>query len=199
MATESVAHDTVYVETADLYDDETKVTTRGVDGQKLVKYENTFYNGNLQSSRSVDSITTSEPVTEVIAVGTTPRPSTASYGEYFWPADGPVTSYFGYRCVSVGSRYHKGIDIGGSTGDPIYAADGGEVICAEWGSGYGYVVKVLHDNGDVTVYGHCSEFAVEVGDRVFRGQTIAYMGMTGTASATHLHLRFRSTGRRLIR
>ncbi|MBR3211689.1 MAG: M23 family metallopeptidase [Firmicutes bacterium] len=102
-----------------------------------------------------------------------------------------ITSYFGYRDTDVGSSDHKGLDIAGSSGQDIYAADGGEVIYADWLEGYGYLVKILHDNGDVTYYGHCSELLVYEGEKVGRGELIAYMGCTGVASGDHLHFEIR--------
>ena len=106
---------------------------------------------------------------------------------YIWPADGELTSKFGYRKSSVGSTNHKGIDIGGVYGSSIYAADAGEVIVSEWSNSYGYVVQIRHENGHVTLYCHCSSLLVKVGQTVEQGQTIARMGATGWASGTHLH------------
>jgi len=113
--------------------------------------------------------------------------SMASIGTYIWPADGNLTSRFGRRSAIVGSANHKGIDICGRTGDPIYAADGGEVVISGWNRTFGYYIKVSHDNGHVTLYAHCSELLVSEYDRVWQGQEIARMGRTGTASAVHLH------------
>ena len=117
-----------------------------------------------------------------------PLDSTVSVGKYIWPADGNFTSGFGYRSANgVGSSNHKGIDICASTGDPIYAADGGEIIVSERSSSFGYYIELLHDNGHVTLYAHCSSLLVSVGERVAQGQRIALMGRTGRASAVHLH------------
>ena len=116
-----------------------------------------------------------------------PRPLTASTGLYAWPADGTVSSRFGYRRTGVGSTNHKGIDISGSYGQSIFAADGGEVIVSEWSNSYGYMIRILHDNGDVTLYCHCRSLLVEVGEFVRQGQVIAQMGRTGIADGVHLH------------
>jgi murein DD-endopeptidase MepM/ murein hydrolase activator NlpD len=114
-------------------------------------------------------------------------PLTASTGSYIWPAHGNLSSRFGRRNTSIGSTNHLGIDISGQSGDPIYAADGGEVIFSGWSRTYGNVIRVLHDNGDITLYSHCSRLLVSVGERVWQGQQIARMGRTGTASGVHLH------------
>ena len=114
-------------------------------------------------------------------------PSPASSGAYIWPADGTLTSRYGYRSTSVGSSNHKGIDISGMYGDPIYAAADGEVIVSGWSNSFGYVIHIQHDNGDVTLYSHCSSLLVSVGERVDQGQSIAKMGRTGIADGVHLH------------
>jgi len=115
------------------------------------------------------------------------RPSGVSTGFYIWPADGTVTSRFGPRRASVGSSNHKGIDISGRSGDPLLAADGGEVIFSGWSDTFGNMVRIMHDNGHVTLYAHCSSLLVRTGDIVTQGQRIARMGMTGISSGVHLH------------
>lgn len=106
---------------------------------------------------------------------------------YIWPTQGEVTSRFGRRSASVGSTNHKGADIGGSNGQPIYAAGAGEVIVSGWSDSYGYIVQIEHENGHITLYCHCSKLLADVGDTVYQGQEIARMGATGIASGAHLH------------
>jgi murein DD-endopeptidase MepM/ murein hydrolase activator NlpD len=89
---------------------------------------------------------------------------------------------------------HEGIDLGASTGTPIYAADGGKVIRATWYSGYGLCVDIDHENGRVTRYGHCSRLLVSAGDRVYQGQNIALVGNTGNSFGSHLHFEVRLDG-----
>ena len=106
---------------------------------------------------------------------------------YIWPAHGNLTSGFGYRNATVGSKNHKGIDICAKLDDPIYAADSGVVIVSERSSSYGNYIEIKHDNGQVTLYAHCNSLLVSVGDEVAQGQQIALMGRTGRATAIHLH------------
>jgi murein DD-endopeptidase MepM/ murein hydrolase activator NlpD len=113
--------------------------------------------------------------------------ATASKGFYILPANGTLSSRFGPRRISIGSTNHKGIDIGGVSGQPIFAADGGEVIFSGWSDSYGYYIRIRHDNGHVTLYAHCSSLFVRVGERVWQGQQIARMGRTGIATGIHLH------------
>ena len=127
----------------------------------------------------------------VIAVGNAfdviPLESPESTGTYIWPANGNLSSRFGPRDSTVGSSNHQGIDISGSSGNPILAADGGEVIFSGRSNSYGNVVNILHDNGDITIYAHCSELFVREGDMVSQGQVIAGKGRTGVATGVHLH------------
>lgn len=104
-----------------------------------------------------------------------------------WPACGTLTSLFGRRAATIGSTNHQGIDICGPYGQPIYAADGGEVIVSQWSDSYGYYIRILHDNGYITSYCHCRGLLVSVGEKVSRGQQIAGMGNTGRADGVHLH------------
>ena len=112
---------------------------------------------------------------------------TASTGTYIWPTYGNLSSKFGPRRANVGSRNHKGIDITGTVGRSIFAADGGEVIFSGRNGAFGNMVQILHDNGHMTIYAHCSETLVSVGERVSQGQKVALKGRTGVASGVHLH------------
>jgi len=123
-----------------------------------------------------------------------PGSRTDSTGTYIWPTTGVISSHFGYRSPGVGSSYHKGIDIANDRGTDVWAADGGTVIYADWATGYGWFVKIEHDNGDVTCYAHLKKFIVEVGDKVSQGDIIGYMGNTGISSGPHLHFEVRLDG-----
>ncbi|MBR7081520.1 MAG: peptidoglycan DD-metalloendopeptidase family protein [Oscillospiraceae bacterium] len=185
----TVPYDTVTIDDPELDEGVTRIVTPGVKGFVVDTLCDTLVNGEVTESRIVRSETLVEKSDEVVISGT--KPLTASTGTYIWPADGTLTSYFGYRNVSVGSTYHKGIDIVGQYGQDIWASDGGEVIFAGWMSGYGNFIKIQHDNGEISCYGHCCELLVSEGDRVYQGQVIAHMGSTGTATAVHVHFEIR--------
>ena len=106
---------------------------------------------------------------------------------YIWPTAGNITSRFGPRRSFAGSNNHKGVDIAGKHGQLIVAAHHGEVIFSGRNSSFGLHIKILHENGDITLYAHCSELLVIEGDRVHQGEEIALMGRTGTATGVHLH------------
>lgn len=93
-------------------------------------------------------------------------------------------------------RAHKGVDYAAPSGTPIMAAADGRVSFAGWKSGYGRVVIVDHNRGHSTLYAHMSGFgkSAKVGARVRQGDNIGYVGMTGLATAPHLHYEFRING-----
>ena len=113
-----------------------------------------------------------------------------------WPADGEVTSRFGWRNspFGYGSSYHSGLDIADSTGTPIYAAADGVVTMNEWYGGYGNAVMIDHGNGIETLYAHNTTNLVTPGQRVKKGQHIANMGSTGNSTGSHLHYEVRING-----
>ncbi len=116
--------------------------------------------------------------------------SSSSSGGLTWPCGSSrITSYFGNRSspTAGASTYHKGIDIGASTGTAIYAAASGTVVTATYSSSAGNYITISHGNGLSTSYMHCSALYVSVGDTVSQGQTIAAVGSTGISTGSHLH------------
>ena len=103
-----------------------------------------------------------------------------------WPAYGKITSTFGYR-VFPWRGFHTGVDISNKYGTHISSTAAGIVSYAGWMTGYGKAVVVDHGYGLQTLYGHCSGFAVRPGQKVEKGQFIAYMGATGYATGNHVH------------
>ncbi len=117
----------------------------------------------------------------------TPAPQPKEDRGLAWPTYGMLTQYF--------SAYHAGIDIAAPTGTPIYAAASGRVVKVlklDWS--YGWYLVIDHDNGYQCLYAHCSQFAVGFGDRVERGQVIAYVGSTGRTTGPPLHFELGITG-----
>jgi murein DD-endopeptidase MepM/ murein hydrolase activator NlpD len=112
------------------------------------------------------------------------------------PANGPVTSYFGYRYHPIlhFTRFHAGLDIGAAWGSPIVAAGDGQVIAAGWAGGYGREVKIAHAGGLMSLYGHMSEIVAAPGSYVRRGQLIGYVGSSGLSTGPHLHFEVRQGG-----
>ena len=109
--------------------------------------------------------------------------STVISGGVALPASGTFTSGFGPRWGS----FHSGIDIANALGTPIYAAMAGTVIDSGPAQGYGNWIRIRHDDGSITVYGHMQTLAVSVGQRVAAGEYIAGMGSLGFSTGSHLH------------
>ena len=106
-------------------------------------------------------------------------------------------SGFGIRLHPVHKidKMHTGIDFTAPSGTPIQATGNGTVIKAEHERfGYGNHVIIDHGFGYQTLYGHMSNFTVQVGDVVKKGQTIGIVGNTGTSTAPHLHYEVRMNG-----
>jgi murein DD-endopeptidase MepM/ murein hydrolase activator NlpD len=101
-----------------------------------------------------------------------------------------LTSTFGARW----GRFHEGIDLAAPMRTPEYAAADGVVLRAGAASGYGKAVYLLHENGDVTVYGHMVKILVEPGQYVDAGETIALLGNEGRSTGPHLHFEVRVGG-----
>lgn len=107
-----------------------------------------------------------------------------------WPIRGRISSRYGPRW----GRMHYGLDLAVPIGTPIYAAANGTVTHAGSMGTYGILVIIDHGNGVETRYAHLSRTAVRVGQRVSRGQLIAYSGNTGNSTGPHLHFEIRHRG-----
>lgn len=114
---------------------------------------------------------------------------------FIWPAQGMLTSGFGFRW----GRVHQGIDIAAPVGTPIWAAASGTVVYAGWNDGgYGNMVDIRHPDGTITRYGHLSAIYVKEGQSVGQSQVIAAMGSTGFSTGPHLHFEVRPQGGRAV-
>lgn len=93
-------------------------------------------------------------------------------------------------------RAHKGVDYAASAGTPVHATGDGKVEFIGRKGGYGNVLMLRHGANVETVYGHLSRFqnGLTTGSKVRQGQIIAFVGMTGLATAPHLHYEFRVNG-----
>jgi murein DD-endopeptidase MepM/ murein hydrolase activator NlpD len=107
-----------------------------------------------------------------------------------------LSSNFGPRRAPKrgASRYHKGLDIPGPIGTPIFATADGVVGRAQRVSGYGKFIELDHGNAIQTRYGHMSALNVYAGQRVKKGDVIGFMGSTGNSTGSHLHYEVRIAG-----
>ena len=110
------------------------------------------------------------------------------------PVAGTISSQFGHRVDPITGEVssHTGTDIACAEGTPILAAADGTVTVANgldsWGGSYGYYIQIDHGGGLETLYAHCSSICVTTGQQVQAGEVIGYVGHTGRATGSHLHL-----------
>ena len=125
-------------------------------------------------------------------------------GTLQWPLPvvGTITSQFGHRVDPITGEVssHTGTDIACAEGTPILAAADGTVTVANgldsWGGSYGYYIQIDHGGGLETLYAHCSSICVTTSQQVQAGQVIGYVGHTGRATGSHLHLEVHVNGSR---
>ena len=150
------------------------------------------------------------PGQELQIPGETPRPAPVSRGvrtettlaapspgQFVWPLQGVITTYFGEPGALWRRGYHPGLDIAAPIGSQIVAAGGGVVVEAEvegYNSGYGSYVKVDHGGGVHTLYAHLARVHVRPGDQIAPGEPVGTVGMTGFTTGPHLHMEVRVDG-----
>ncbi len=191
-----VAYQTEYYSDDSLYNGVSRITTEGAPGVNHLTATVTYVN-NIETSRRVTNAkVVSTPVTERIALGTKIPPEQystedAGYGKFIWPMEVGKSHISEYTYWDGGYAGHVGIDIVAYYGAPIYAGASGTVTHSGWNYGYGNCVIIDHGNGYQTLYGHCSELLVSVGEKVIQGQVIAKEGATGMVSGAHMHFEVR--------
>ena len=191
--TESIDYTTKTVYRDDKPVTYSKITTKGVEGQKAVVAEDTYIDGVKTGRKVVSETVTQQPVTKVVEKGTqkvvngiaVQQGDGITHGSMLWPVPICHNMSRGYK------RGHYALDITNGPvkvlGKPAVAADGGTVIHAGWYYDYGYTVKIQHANGLVTLYAHLQTVKVVKGQQVSRGQTIGLIGSTGRSTGPHLH------------
>jgi murein DD-endopeptidase MepM/ murein hydrolase activator NlpD len=137
-------------------------------------------------------VRTNEGVAAVVQAPVALAASATANGWFVLPTGSYGVS--GYVFGDYRNPTHIGLDYRCRLGDPIYAADGGTVVFAGWGGGYGNLVRVDHGNGFVTYYAHFSSFSVVAGQAVGQGQVVGYCGTTGASTGPHLHYEIRLNG-----
>jgi len=115
------------------------------------------------------------------AITVAPIPGVQGEGSFMWPTAGTISQRYYW--------YHRAVDIASRASPDILASQGGTVITAGWGGGYGNMVMIDHGNGYQTLYGHMKTGTIVVGpgQRVSQGQKIGVMGSTGRSTGPHLH------------
>jgi murein DD-endopeptidase MepM/ murein hydrolase activator NlpD len=95
------------------------------------------------------------------------------------------------------TKMHTGVDWSAPYGTPIFASGNGMIEKVGWEGGYGKYIRVKHNNGYETAYGHMSAYAkgMEPGKRVRQGQVIGFVGSTGLSTGAHVHYEILVNGR----
>lgn len=186
-----------------MYENQSKVTQKGVKGENKVTQEVLIINGVETNVVPIETQIIKEPITEIVVKGTKQwyysgggyGVPPATKGQWGWPASCmSVSSHFGWRWGIL----HDGTDISGcGYGSNIFAAQDGTVVVSAKKTGYyaggygdnGEYIIIDHHNGYYTIYAHMCPGCryVKAGDRVVKGQAIGGMGRTGMATGVHLH------------
>lgn len=181
-----LGYDTIYEYDDTQPDTYSYVKVEGENGLQKVNYRLVYIDGVQTDAIPQNTTIIEEPQTQVLVLGT--QESYTGDGSFTWPVPYThyITSYFEYRW----GTFHYGIDISwnGVHGQAIVASQAGTVTWAGWDtSGYGNYVIIDHGNGFTTMYAHCDEVFVSIGDKVLEGETIATVGNTGYSTGSHLH------------
>jgi len=114
-----------------------------------------------------------------------------------FPVPGKLTSNYGKREDPLSGEvvFHSGIDISASPGTPIQAAADGMVSYSGWTRNNGYVVVLEHGCGFSTIYAHNKKNVAQRGEKIKRGDIIAYVGSTGKSTGPHIHYEVWKDGR----
>lgn len=107
-----------------------------------------------------------------------------------------VTCAYGWRIHPIWGdrRFHYGVDLAASQGDPIYAIAAGTVTTATYGNANGYYVSISHGGGYGSLYAHMTNYTVSPGEYVDQGEIIGYVGSTGWSTGPHLHFEIHLNG-----
>lgn len=174
----------IYIENNQWYTNQTKVLQQPSAGFRKVIADVYYLNDKEVSREILKEEIVMEAVPKIVERGTKIPPT------YIKPiSGGRLSSGFGKRSrpTKGASTYHKGVDWAVATGTSVYASCGGTVAKAGWGSGYGYVVYINHEDGRQTRYAHLSKVLVKSGQSVKQGDRIALSGNTGVSTGPHLH------------
>ena len=176
--------ETIYFEDSSLREGASYVSQEEEDGLKNVKYEEKWINGVLMEGTEVSSQVVKSPVTRIEYYGTKIIPGVGT-GNLRYPVDNVSITcgwycYAGHTAIDVKNVYNR-------YGN-IYAADRGTVMAVGYTSRGGYYMRINHNNGMITYYGHMNKPAYfSAGVNVEKGEIIGQIGMTGRATGPHVH------------
>jgi murein DD-endopeptidase MepM/ murein hydrolase activator NlpD len=117
-------------------------------------------------------------------------PAQAWEGVFRLPAQGRITSPFGFRRVyddGTAAWQHRGVDLAGAPGDPVRAPNHGKVVLSRSLVAHGDTVVLDHGQGVLSVLNHLQDRVVVEGGFVSKGDLLGHVGSTGIATGPHLH------------
>ncbi|MGE5579757.1 MAG: M23 family metallopeptidase [Bacillota bacterium] len=116
------------------------------------------------------------------------------------PTQGKISSPFGTRRDPFNyysKEQHYGVDIAAAMWEPIMVTADGTVTFAGYKYGYGWTIIVEHGYGYTTLYAHCCQLKAKYGQKVERGDVIAYVGQSGSATGPHVHYEVQVSGKQV--
>ena len=110
-----------------------------------------------------------------------------------------LTSGFGLRRNSVTGnlKRHDGLDLAAPSGTDVYATRDGTVIASGEDPVYGKFVRIAHEGGWESLYGHLSVVLADLRKDLRSGTIIGRVGSTGQSTGPHLHFELRRGGKAL--
>lgn len=184
----------IYQEDSTLNSGTRKIKREEKNGIANVLYEEKWINGVIQYGDELSRDVVEEPIQGVIAVGTYVLPDVGT-GNWGWPTNNPHLTcdfycYAGHGGIDIQDRYNHWSN--------VLAIDSGTVESVGYSTIGGYFVKINHNNGYETYYGHMRTYPwVTVGQTVSRGEVLGPIGMTGYATGPHVHLQIFKDGANL--
>ncbi len=161
-------------------------------------FQNAQVNSSIDQLYALKNSALSGAATVGISMGMTRAATTADWARLnaapnLWPVEGHVTGSFGERIDPFNGEgaFHSGVDISTGFGTPVVAPADGTVVFADFLGGYGRAIVIDHGHGITTRFGHLANFAVIAGQRIQRGDTIGYVGLSGRSTGPHLHYEVR--------
>jgi murein DD-endopeptidase MepM/ murein hydrolase activator NlpD len=144
----------------------------------------------LEESRQLQEILSSFHVKSLFETGSFQIPVQATWRSSLF-ADRRLYSY---SDGGSSRSLHNGVDLAAPEGTPVEACGAGRVVLAGERIIPGNTVVIEHLPGVFSLYYHLHDLEVQVGQRVFQGQRIGTVGMTGLATGPHLHWEVRVCG-----
>lgn len=181
----------IYKEDSSLNSGTRRIEREEKNGIANVLYEERWVNGVIQSGEELSRDVVEEPIQGVILVGTFVLPDVGT-GNWGWPTNNPHLTcdfycYAGHGGIDIQDRYNHWSN--------VLAIDSGTVTQVGYSQIGGYYVRVDHNNGYQTYYGHMRTYPwVSVGQTVARGEVLGPIGMTGYATGPHVHLQIFKDG-----